>query len=182
MNENQGYIHYQKASLVFYRLQEEIGEKTLNTVIAKFIKDQGLNANKEPLPTAAMLVDEIKKAAPAKATLIDELFNQIVLYENRAVKAEKTKLENGKYEVSLNLDLKKIKADEEGNEKFVDFKEEIPVGLRNKEGKLIYYKRHLLSQGEHTLKIQIDEEPFKAGVDPINSFIDKSLKDNEVSI
>jgi len=182
MNENQGYIHYQKASLVFYRLQEEIGEDLVNSVLSQFIKDHGLNANKEPLPTAAMLVEQIKKAAPAKVALIDELFNQIVLYENRALKAEKTKLKNGDYEVTLSLDLKKIKADEDGKEEFVDFKEEVPVGVRDKEGKLIYYKRHLLSQGEHTLKIKVKEEPFKAGVDPINSFIDKSLKDNEVSI
>jgi len=181
-NEGQGYIHYQKASLIFYRLHEEIGEDLLNSVIRSFIKKYCFDSKPESLPTAALLVNDLKKAAPQKADLIDELFNQIILYENRLVKAVKNKLKNGEFEVTLSLDLKKIKADEEGKETFVDFREEVPIGLRDKEGKLIYYKRHMLSQGEQELKIRIQEEPFKAGVDPVNSFVDKSPKDNEVSI
>lgn len=182
MSENQGYIHYRKASAVFYRLQEEMGEERLNAIISRFIKDHGLDAGKAVLPNAQMLVNEIKNAVPSKVSLIEELFNEIVLYENRVVKAEKTKLPTGEFEVTMDLSLKKIKANPKGEERFVDFKEEIPVGLRDKDGELIYYKRHMLSQGEQTLKIKIKEEPFKAGLDPTNSFIDKSLKDNEVSI
>lgn len=182
MGEDQGYIHYRKAASIFYRLQEEIGEQKLNLVIRNFIKKYGFDSNPEKLPQASMFVDAIKIAAPEKTGLIDELFNQIILYENRVVKAEKTKLDSGAFEVKIDLSLKKIKASPDGKEDYIDFEEEIPVGLRDKEGKLIYYKRHNFSQGEKSITVRVDQEPFKASVDPMNSFIDKSLKDNEVSI
>ncbi len=179
-NENQGYIHYQKASLVLYRLKEEIGEEKLNIIIANFIARYGLEQEPKLLPHAQMLVSEIKAQVPDKAQLIDELFNQIVLYENRVMKAEKEVVSEGQYKVTLKLNLKKIKATPEGEEKFVDFNEEIPIGVRNKEGEFIYYQPHRLKNGEQTLELKLSEEPFQAGVDPLNTFIDKSVKDNEV--
>ncbi|KAG1605843.1 hypothetical protein G6F46_013425 [Rhizopus delemar] len=39
--ENQQYIHYQKGSLVFYRLREEIGEQALNRALKRFLQDKG---------------------------------------------------------------------------------------------------------------------------------------------
>src|SRR5690606_39700502 len=39
--ENQQYIHYQKASVVFYALKEYIGEAALNQALRDYIKQVG---------------------------------------------------------------------------------------------------------------------------------------------
>gem|GEM_PF-3744006 len=154
----------------------------LNKVIRSFIEMYGLDATKPLLPNAKMLIDDIIAIAPEKTKLINELFNDIILYENRVIEAKKNKLPNGNYSVDLKVSLKKIKAKPNGEEQFVSFQEEIPVGLRDKKGSLIYYKKHLLKDGEANLKLTVDKEPFKVGVDPLNTFIDKSAKDNEIKL
>ena len=37
-NDGQGYIHYQKGSLIFYALSDYLGEKTLNNALSKYVK------------------------------------------------------------------------------------------------------------------------------------------------
>ena len=38
-NDGQGYIHYQKGSLVFYALSDYLGEEKLNNTISKYVKN-----------------------------------------------------------------------------------------------------------------------------------------------
>ena len=182
LSEGQAYIGYQKASLIFYRLKEEIGEKKLNKVISNFIKKYGLDANKEILPTASQLVDGLMAAFPEKKPIINELFYEIILYQNRVLTAKKTKAKDGKYTVDMKFILKKIKATPKGKEEYVSFHEKIPVGIKNKEGQFIYYEWHKLKEGMQDIKIQVDEKPFRAGIDPLNIFINKSFRKNEVKI
>ena len=182
LSEGQPYISYQKASMVFYRLKEAIGEERLNGVISKFIQNHKLDLKKEMLPTASQFVDNLIALAPEKKQLIHELFYELVLYENRVLHAKKTKAENGKYTVDMKVSLKKIKATPKGKEEYVAFLEDIPVGVRNKEGQLIYYKTHKLKDGEQDIQIQVEEEPIKVGVDPLNTFINKSFKRNEIKV
>ena len=181
-SENQGYIHYHKGSLVFYRLKEEIGEKKINNVIANFIKKHGFNVYKSRLPNAKMFVEDLLAVAPEKSILINELFNEIIVYENRVLYAKKIKKPDGKFDVEMKLSLKKIKTTPNGDEKNISFQEEVPIGVRNKEGQFIYYKRHLLKDGEDVVKIQLNEEPYRAGLDPLNTFINILPKDNEMRL
>ena len=44
-------------------------------------------------------------------------FKEITIYDNRLKSAEAKKLENGKYEISLEVESRKFKADSIGNEK-----------------------------------------------------------------
>ena len=37
-NDGQGYIRYQKGSLIFYALSDYIGEKKLNKALSKYVK------------------------------------------------------------------------------------------------------------------------------------------------
>ena len=40
----------------------------------------------------------------------------------------------------------------------------------------------MFKDGEQKLKLILENEPYKAGIDPLNTFIDKSSKDNELSL
>ena len=84
--ENQPYIHYNKASLVFYALADEIGEAAVNRALAALLKKHAFRG--PPYPTSLDLIAELKQVTPeAKLPLISDLFENITLHENRAIEA-----------------------------------------------------------------------------------------------
>ena len=46
------------------------------------------------------------------------------------------------------------------------------------EDKLIYLQKHKINQETMNFKIEVDELPIKAGIDPINKLIDRNPDDN----
>lgn len=186
--ENQQYIHYRKGAHVFYRLRDEIGEETLNRVLAKFIKDKAFQY--PPYPTSKEFMDYLRAEVPAdKHGLISDLLEKIVFYDNRAVDATARKLENGKYEVELAYEARKIEVDGKGNETDRKLDEWVDVGVfARKKGeseskeRVLYFEKHPILKAKGTIKIVVDEMPFEAGLDPYNKMIDRVSDDNRKKI
>ncbi|MEJ2004210.1 MAG: hypothetical protein P8X57_04430, partial [Cyclobacteriaceae bacterium] len=53
-----------------------------------------------------------------------------------------------------------------------------------KDGKeqLIYLQKHKFTAEENTITITINEDPVRAGIDPINKLIDRNPDDNTKSV
>ena len=182
--ENQPYIHYRKASLVFYRLRDEIGEDTLNRALKKFLQEKGYQ--QPPYATSAELLDYIRaEAGPQHASLIADLFEKISFYDNRVETATAKKRADGKYEVVLDLHAAKLYADGKGKETPGKLDDWIEVGVfaRGPSGeeadeKVLYLKRHRITGGQPKLTVVVDAEPYEAGFDPYNKLIDRVSSDN----
>ena len=182
--ENQPYIHYRKASLVFYRLRDEIGEDTLNRALKKFLQDKGYQ--QPPYATSSELLDYIRaEAGPQHASLIADLFEKISFYDNRVETATAKKRVDGKYEVVLDLHAAKLYADGKGKETPGKLDDWIEVGVfaRGPSGeeadeKVLYLKRHRITGGQPKLTVVVDAEPYEAGFDPYNKLIDRVSSDN----
>nr|WP_240807773.1 M1 family aminopeptidase [Polyangium spumosum] len=182
--ENQQYIHYQKGSLVFYRLREEIGEAALNRALKKFLQDKGYQ--KPPYTTSAELLSYIRaEAGPAHEALITDLFEKICFYDNRVQAATARKRDDGKYEVTLDLFADKRYADGKGKETAGELDDWIEVGVfaRGKSGKeadeeVLYLERHHVTKQQVKLTVVVDAEPYEAGFDPNNKLIDRVSSDN----
>ena len=59
-----------------------------------------------------MLVDALRAQTPPELQyLIDDGFNRIVLYDNKAISATAQKTADGKYEVTLDVQARKVQAD-----------------------------------------------------------------------
>ena len=85
-NENQDYIHYRKGSLAMYLLADLVGEDQVNGALRSMLMQFGHQA--APYPTVTALIAALRAVTPPdKAYLIDDLFEAIVLYENRAAPA-----------------------------------------------------------------------------------------------
>ena len=66
--ENQQYIHYQKGSLVFYRLREELGEEKLNAALKAFLQAKAFQ--QPPYTTSLELLGFIRaQATPAQSAV-----------------------------------------------------------------------------------------------------------------
>ncbi|TAE30038.1 MAG: hypothetical protein EAZ91_11365 [Cytophagales bacterium] len=181
--ENQGYIHYQKGSLVMFNLKEMLGEKTVNTALRDLVQNYAYR--KPPYPNAYALVDRLKSNTPDSLQyLIKDLFEQMTIFNNRATAASAKKLSDGQYEVTVSVQTEKYRADSLGRETPARLNDWIDVGVYGKpatgkkQGKLLAVRRERFNKKEGTYTFRVKEEPYEAGVDPISFLVDRMPGDN----
>jgi ABC-2 type transport system permease protein len=180
-NENQQYIHYQKGSLAMYALQDAIGEDNVNCALASYIKKVAFQ--QPPFTTTRELLAEFRAVTPPEYQyLIEDLFETITFYENRAISATYRDKGGGKYEVTMKLDAKKLRSDENGVQKEVPMDDFIDVGVLGADDKPLYLKKQRIKTGPTTVTVEVDALPLKAGIDPIVKMIDRRPDDNTVSV
>ncbi len=181
--DNQGYIHYQKASLVYFAMQDYIGEDNLNKALRKLITNYG---NGDKYPTSDVLTGYIKEVTPDSLKyVVDDLFSRITLFDNRVIEPTAKKVKDG-YEVSIPVETVKYYADKAGNEKQTPVKDYIDVGVfaldKNGEEKLVYLKREKFTQQKTTILVKLKEKPEKAGIDPLYKLVDRNTDDNTAAV
>jgi ABC-2 type transport system permease protein len=181
--ENQQYIHYKKGSLVFYALQDYVGEGTLDAVLKQFLIDKSFQP--PPYTTSQEFMGALAKAlGPKWQPLLDDLFWKITLFDNRITTATARKLPNGKYRVTMQVHAGKVYVDGTGRE--TEAKPDIPIDIGvfaaptgvGKDGKPLYLEKRRLPGGDSTVTVTVDSKPAEAGVDPYNKLIDKVSSDN----
>jgi aminopeptidase N len=187
--ENQQYVHYNKGSLVLYSIQDYIGERKLNLALKNYLQKWNWQAvNKTGIyANSNDLIKEIRAVTPDSLQyLVSDFIESITLYDNKITKAVAIK-QKGQYQVNLTVNCEKIKADSLGNEKTMKMNEWLWIGVYSKpdkdeKEKLIYYQRHRINQATQQLSIFVKQQPYKAGIDPLNLLIDRHWKDNVVKI
>lgn len=179
-NENQDYIHYRKGSLAMYLLADLIGEDKVNGALRGMLAQF---AHPPPYPTVTPLIAALRAATPPdKAYLIDDLFDAIVLYENRAIGASAVKRPDGKYVVSLQAHAGKYRADELGGETGAALGDYIEFGVDDADGKPLLREWRKVSGNTVALQMVVDRLPARAGIDPDNKLIDRKPADNMVTV
>ena len=183
VDANQGYIHYRKGSAVMYYLKEMIGEKAVNTALRSLAGDYAYR--EPPYPTAYALVDRFRQNTPDSLKyLITDLFETMTIFNNRTTKASYTKLPNGQYRVTVDVESEKFRADSLGRETPVKLNDWIDVGVYGKpaegkkQGVLLTSRREHFRQKAGTYSFVVKDEPYEAGIDPISYLIDRIPDDN----
>jgi ABC-type transport system involved in multi-copper enzyme maturation permease subunit len=180
-NEDQGYIHYRKGSLALYLLQDLLGEDAVNGVLRELLAANAFKG--PPYPNVTALINALRKVTPPdKAYLVDDLFESIVLYENRADGASAMRRADGKYEVTLHATAAKVRAGELGEEKEMALRDYVEFGVDDRDGNPLVRERRLVDKRAQTVKLVVDVRPGRAGIDPDNKLIDRKPTDNMVSV
>jgi len=180
--ENQGYIHYNKASVVLYYLKEMIGEEKVNQALAKLLVDHGY---KDPLyPTSHAAVNAFREVTPDSLQyLIGDLFENITLFSNRVLDTHYEQI-GDEYEVTLTTLSEKYRSDSLGRQSEVILNDFIDIGVFGETeakkvlGKPLVYERIKITQPENTFTFRVKEKPSQAGIDPYNYLIDRIPDDN----
>lgn len=183
-NDGQGYIHYQKGSLVMYAMRDYIGEDTLNKAFRDFIRNYGFQ--QAPYVQSPEMVRYIKAVTPdSLKSVVDDMFNKITLYDLKCNSVDCIKKDNH-YIVNMELEATKFYADSSGNQKPVEINDWIDVGIlkKNDKGKpdYLYLKKHKFTGGKTKLQITVDQLPSEAGIDPLHKLIDRNSEDNTKTI
>lgn len=180
-SEHQDYLHYRKGSLAMYQLQDVLGEDRVNAVLHKLLARHAFSA--APYPNVDELVAGLRAiAAPDQQYLIDDLFNAIVLYQNRAVRASAVKRADGKFVVSLTASAEKMRAAGKGEESDAVLADYIDFGVDDKDGNALLRQRLLVKSKDVKLDMVVSGRPAKAGIDPDNKLIDRKPGDNMIEV
>jgi len=199
--QREPYVWYQKGGQVLYTLADYIGEDKLNLALHNFLMEYryanannqvdahdnpGLNAFDNTYPDTRMLVDAIRAQTPPELQyLVDDGFNRIVLYDNKAISATSQKTPDGKYKVTLEVQARKVQADGNGAETPVPLADYIEIGVfsgKKDEEKPLYLKKEKITDEHNTFLIVVDQQPTLAGIDPYNKLIDRNADDNMIDV
>ncbi|QMU64258.1 MAG: hypothetical protein GKR88_08135 [Flavobacteriaceae bacterium] len=204
-NDGQGYIRYQKGSLVFYALSDYIGEENLNKALKKYVEK--VQFQEPPYTTSIDMVNYIKEATPDSLQyIIKDMFETITLYKNRITEASYKQLENGKYQVDIEFNVSKYRNDDRGKRYYVEqvgdtisyktdkmkkpilsvkLNDYIDLGIfteEDTEGKkkevALYFKKIHITKINNKVSIIVDKKPTEVGIDPYNKLIDTQSGDN----
>jgi aminopeptidase N len=183
VEDAQGYLHYRKGGVVLYYMKEMIGEDAVNRALRKLIQKYGYAP--PPYPTAYALIDALREETPPNLQyLIKDLFEDITLFSNRTLTAAAQKRNDGKYDVTINVEARKFKADAKGNETEVPVDDWIDIGAFAKPAKgkqygdTLYRERVHMTKKNSTYTFVTASVPEKAGIDPFSLLIDRVPDDN----
>ncbi len=180
--DGQGYIHYQKASLAYFALQDYIGEDRVNTALRKLIANYG---DVDNYPIADTVVAYLREQTPDSLLhVVDDLFTKITLFENRVINptAKKT---GENYAVTIPVQTIKYYADSAGNEQATPIRDYIDIGVyARKAGKeeLVYLARHKFTTAQDTVRVTVGEAPVRVGIDPLYKLVDRNTADNRAAV
>ncbi len=181
MNENQGYLNYNKGTLVMYALQGYIGADAVNKALGAFCRKYAYHSDPFPLSTDAM--PYIRAALPAHLKhLATDLFERITLYENKIISASHEQT-GDKYKSSITFSSLKYHAEGLGKEESVPLDDWLDIAIYDeKEEKLLAQESFHVQGGEQTVSIISKEKPGKVVLDPHFKMIDKDRKSNSQSL
>ncbi len=181
----QGYIHYQKGGLVMYLLRDHLGEEAVNRALRRVIAANAFRS--APYPRSLDLVAALRAEAPAdKQALITDLFGRITLYDVKTTDVDATRRADGRWDVAVTVEARKLYANGEGVETEAPLNEAFDIGLFSAEpGKkafdqrsVIAFERRPVRTGTQVFRFVTATKPAWAGVDPYNKWIDRNSDDN----
>lgn len=192
INCNRAYQWYNKGSLILYGLRDLIGEEAIDSALYNFNKEFGLR-EAPPFPGSSDLYRHLAAKTPDSLMYyLDDTWNKITLYDNKAEEVTATKISDGEYDVTITFSSQKLYADGAGMETPAEYEGDyIDIGIfaeddvdENGKDRVnpIYMQKYKIKPGESSLTIRVKGEPAKAGIDPLNKLIDRIPNDNTISV
>ena len=186
----QNYIHYNKASVVMYLLQDRLGEDRVNGMLRELLGKYRFKG--APYARSTDLVDGFLSLArtPEERELVLDQFDRITLYDLKAKEAQVKRLPDGQFETTLTVDAGKFYSDGKGNERPAAFDELVDVGVFSaRPGESNFAGADVLSMlrvtihtGEQQVRFVTAKQPVYAAIDPYITFIDRNSNDNIVMV
>jgi ABC-2 type transport system permease protein len=167
-----------------YALSDYIGEDRVNSALRNFLQKNRYSSH--PFPDSREFVAALREATPPEMQyLITDMFESIVLFDNKAVSATYAATPDHKYKVTIVVSAEKRKADGSGNESPMKINDLIDVGVfggTKEHLKALYLAKQRFSKQSSTLEFVVDERPTFAGIDPYNKLIDRNPGDNLIAV
>jgi hypothetical protein len=160
-----------------YALQDYIGEARVNRALARYL--ERVRFRGPPYTTAGELVAALREETPPEQRyLLEDLFETITLYDNRATSASMRPNQAGGWDVTVKVLARKYRSDDQGAQTDLDFEEPLDVGALDESGAVLCLERRRVKKGESEQTFTCPTRPSRAGIDPVNKLIDRDSEDN----
>jgi ABC-type transport system involved in multi-copper enzyme maturation permease subunit len=184
--ENQGYIHYQKGSIVMYALKDYLGKEAVDTALRNLVAEAAYKT--DPYPRSRDLIRHLRSQATTEEhqELITDLFERITLWDLKVEEATVSERSDGRFDVAIKVSASKFEADGAGAQSEVPLDLPIDIGIFSESPEdvteggehVLLLEKHRVRDGEMTIELVVDEEPSHVGIDPYNKLIDRNSDDN----
>jgi ABC-2 type transport system permease protein len=187
---HQGYVMYGKGPLALYLLRDRLGEAAVNRALRTLLERHRFRG--APYARSVDLVALLRAEAktPQDQALITDLFEKITLYDLKVGAPTAVRRADGRWEVTVPIDAKKLYADADGGEQEAPLDDRIPIGLFTAEPDapgfatrdVVALERRAIRSGHQVHTFVVDDKPLYAGVDPYNLYIDRVPGDNVAAV
>jgi ABC-2 type transport system permease protein len=183
--EGQAYIHYRKGAVIMYALRDYVSEVVVNRALRRLVENHAYKS--APYAISTDLIGYLKEEAGSEHhKLIEDFFEKITLFDLELVESRVTELDNGKFKVSIDVEVAKYYQDAIGNQTQAKFDIPVDIGLfahspadnEYTESDVIMLEKRNVADGKTTIEIIVDEKPSFAGIDPYHKLIDRDSNDN----
>jgi ABC-2 type transport system permease protein len=182
----QDHVAYRKGAMVMHLLTKRLGEDGVNRALRNMLARYKFKG--APYPRSLDLIAALRAEAKTAEdqALITDLFERVTLYDLKVAGPTAARRADGKWDVIVPIEAKKMYADGKGAETEPPLAERIEVGLFTSEpGRNAFDQSHVLlmerqpiRSGRQVLKFVTEKRPLYAGVDPYNFYIDRDSGDN----
>lgn len=183
---DQSFVCYQKGGRALYGIKEMIGEAAMDSALQKLIAQHGFPQRRATTPD---LLRELQiTATPQQAKQIDDLFNKVIVYNNKVQVLRCDSLPSGRFRLQLQVS---VVATDQSGARLQQLAPDVmmPVALYdqpaaqwNRYTKPVYLKLHQFFRAVDIVTIELDKRPVVAVIDPWVYLPDADQEDNVVTI
>lgn len=184
--ENQGYIHYNKGSVMLYGLRSYIGEDTLNKAFHALVDSFGYAD--PPWPTALDFYRAVRKVTPDSLVyLLDDNLKYITLYNNKVDTVSAVMDKDSIWTITATITGAKVHADSLGRDTDVPMADWMDVAVERwptfgKDKELndvpLEQRRVKLKTGTNTVTFRVKGRPSAVVIDPDHLHFDREPNDD----
>ena len=173
---------YRKGPFAMYALREYLGAEKVDAALRRLFEKHGKGA--APLPTSLDLYRELQAVTPdSLRSLLVDLFEANTFWELKAKQVSAKQVTSGTWEVTIDVQARKVVVDTAGIETEIPMDDLIEVGVFAAAevgtlGEPLYQQMHRIRSGEQRITVIVPREPVRAGIDPRNLLIDVKPGDN----
>jgi len=178
-----------KAGIVLYGLKDLIGEDNINAALREFRNAYAFK-NTPPYAGANDLYRCLQKHTPDSLQYyLNDTWNSVTLYDNKIMEAKAVPgKKTNEWLVTIKCSVGKTHRDGKGNDTADNSMQDyIDIGIfgaanKDSNGQIqdnpLYFQKHKLSAGQHTVSVTVTGKPLQAGIDPWHKLIDHVPHDN----
>jgi hypothetical protein len=164
-----------KGPFALYALSRYIGMAPVNEALRRLLAKY--RSGTPPLPTSMDLYRELQAVTPESYQyLLRDLFEKNTFWDLATDRAAAKQTEAGAWQVTLDVQARKVVIDEAGVETEAPMDDWIEVGAFV-EGSPYIEKRRIHS-GKQTITLTVPRKPTRAGIDPDNLLLDLDSENN----
>jgi hypothetical protein len=180
--DDQAYLYYGKGAIVMNALKELLGEDTLNRALRSFVAAQAGPAHQPKIDDFLREIEAV--TPPENRALVNEWTRDVILYDLTLTSASSRRLPDGRFEVTMQVNVHKSRADEHE----LPINESIEIGIFATDpdnataNDILHLAAHPLHTGANTITVIVNKQPSYAAIDPYITRLDRNRFDNVKSV